>query len=39
LPMRYVLDMPEMVGGLSDKDKEATARAIAGNVINRVSPD
>ena len=32
LPMRYVLDMPEMVGGLSDKDKEATARAIAGNV-------
>jgi uncharacterized protein YhaN len=32
LPMRYVLDMPEMIGGLSDKEKEATAQAIAGNV-------
>ena len=32
LPMRYVLDLPEMVGGLSSKDKEATAQAIAGNV-------
>lgn len=33
LPMRYVLDLPEMIGGLSDKDKEATKQAIAGNVI------
>jgi uncharacterized protein YhaN len=32
LPMRYVLDLPEMVGGLSEKDKEATELAIAGNV-------
>jgi len=32
LPMRYVLDLPEMVGGLSEKDKQATELAIAGNV-------
>lgn len=33
LPMRHVLDLPEMVGGLSAKDKESTEKAVAGNVI------
>lgn len=32
LPMRYVLDLQDLVGGLSKQDKDATVQALAGNV-------